>query len=146
MIYLVIHPITGEHFEFVDDLNAARAKKREVKASVIASEMHRFTSVKEITSGENVTWVPVNLDEETVDGQFRVFNTFTGQHEPYSSLTEAKTRRQELIDGFVHELRLNDEPIDKEELERAMAKAHLENKNIQSMRDAAVLNVTRLGE
>lgn len=146
MIYLVIHPITGEHFEFVDDLNAARAKKREVKASVIASEMHRFTVVKEITSGEDVTWAPVNLDEETVDGQFRVFNTFTGQHEPFESLSGAKDRRQQLIDGFVNDLGLNDEPIDKEALERAMAESQLKIKNIQSMRDAAVLNVTRLGE
>lgn len=146
MIYLVIHPITGEHFEFADDLDAARAKKREVRVSVIASEMHRFTAVREIISGEDVTWAPVNLDEETLDGQFRVFNTFTGQHEPFETLAEARDRRQQLIDGFANDLGLNDEPIDKEELERAMANAHLETKNIQSMRDAAVLNVTRLGE
>lgn len=146
MIYLVNNPFTGESFEFPDNLDAARAKRQEIKASVIASEAHRFTAVKEVFSGEDVMWVPVNLDEETANGRFQVFNTFTGQHEPFESLVGARDRRQQLIDEFVNDLRLNDEPIDKEALERAMAESQLSIKNMQSMRDAAALEVTRLGE
>lgn len=146
MIYLVIHPITGERFEFSEDLGAARAKQQEIKVSVAVSESHRFTAVKEIVNGDDVTWLPVNLDEETQDGRYQVFNPFSGQHEPFESLAEAKSRRQELVDNFLNDLRLNDEPIDKEELERAMSASQRSLKHIQSINDAATLEVTRLGE
>ena len=146
MIYLVIHKITGERFEFIDNLDAARAKMQEIKASVVASEGYRFTVVKEIVDGENVTWVPTDLDTETEDGRFQVFNTFTGQHESFDSLAAAKSRKQQLIDTFIDELGLNGEPIDKEELERALAASQLSFKNAQSMREAATLEVTRLGD
>ena len=40
----------------------------------------------------DTTWFPVDLDTFTEDGQFQVFNTFTGQHEYFENLISAKTR------------------------------------------------------
>lgn len=44
----------------------------------------------------NTTWIPVDLETETREGNFQVFNTFTGLHESFSDLPSAKQRFLEL--------------------------------------------------
>jgi hypothetical protein len=113
LIYLIIHPITNEKFEFVDDFQSAKNKKEEIKQSVIISEAYRFTVAKEIITGENSTWTNANLEIDPEDCRYQVFNIFNGQHELFLSLTEAKNRVNTLLNEYIDSLELNDDPQEK---------------------------------
>jgi hypothetical protein len=109
MTYLVKDFFTGEQFE-IEDLNEARAKLAEIKTAGLAREEYRFTVAKEIINGNDTTWSNANLDTDPEDSHYRVFNTFTGQHELVTSLSQAKARRLEIKEQFISSLNLNDEP------------------------------------
>ena len=113
MTYLVRNPITGQEFE-IEDLNEAKTKLAEIRASVIASEKYRFSVAKEVVNGNDTTWMTADLNNDSEDHRYHVFNTLTGQHELVTSLSQAKTRLAEIeeqfISGLGFSLGLNDEP------------------------------------
>ena len=109
MTYLITQPSTGQQFE-IEDLNEAKTKLAEIKAEVLASEDYRFTVAKETVNGNDTTWSNADLDNDPEDYVYKVFNTFTGQHESFSTLSSAKARRLELKEQFVTALGLNGEP------------------------------------
>lgn len=109
MTYLVFNPLTGQQFE-IEDLNEAKIKLAEIKAEVLASEDYRFTVAKETVNGNDTTWSSANLDSDPENNTYHVFNTFTGQHESFASLSLAKSRRLELKEQFATSLGLNGEP------------------------------------
>ena len=109
MTYLVRNPITGQEFE-IEDLNEAKTKLAEIKVEVLVSEDYRFTVAKETVNGNDTIWTSADLDNDPEDYVYKVFNTFTGQHESLASLSLAKARRLELKEQFVTELGLNGEP------------------------------------
>jgi hypothetical protein len=66
----------------------------------------RLYAVRQIEhENGDTTWIPVDLDTFTEDDQFQVFNTFTGEHEYYGNIAEAKARwddlKQQIIAAFV---------------------------------------------
>ena len=68
----------------------------------------RLFAVRQIEHDNgDVTWVPADLDTFTNDDQFQVFNTFTGQHEYFDNIVDAKARwddlKQQIIDTFLVE-------------------------------------------
>lgn len=109
MTYLVSNPITRQQFE-IEDLNEAKSKLAEIKIAVLISEDYRFTVAKEIASGNDITWVNADLDNDPENNTYQVFNTFTGQHESLASLSAAKARRLELKEQFATNLGFNSEP------------------------------------
>ena len=109
MTYLVGNPITGQEFE-IEDLNEAKTKLAEIKIAVLISEDYRFTVAKETVNGNDTTWSNADLDNDPEDYTYKVFNTFTGQHESLASLSLAKARRLELKEQFATNLGLNGEP------------------------------------
>jgi hypothetical protein len=109
MTYLVTDYFTGEQFE-IEDLNEARVKLAEMKTAGLAREEYRFTVAKEIINGNDTTCSKANLDTDPEESHYRVFNTFTGQHEFVTSLSQAKARRLEIKEQFISSLNLNDEP------------------------------------
>ena len=109
MTYLVINPITGQEFE-IEDLNEAKTKLAEIKVEVLVSEDYRFTVAKETVNGNDTIWTSADLDNDPEDYVYKVFNTFTGQHESLASLSLAKARRLELKEQFATDLGLNGEP------------------------------------
>jgi len=133
--FIVVNPFTGEQTKFEDEV-LANAKAEEIRAEVLEREAYRFTVAKEVVEGENTTWMNADLDNDQEDHHYQVFNTFTGQHEPYDSLSAAKARKQELIDQFSSELNFVYEPL---------PDVDMKVKNAQSMNNAAQLPVTNLG-
>lgn len=105
MTYLVTHPLTCEYWE-IEDRSEAETKLAEVCASVLSSEDFKFTVIKEIVSGSDTTWVNANLNSDPENHYYRLFNAFTGQHEPMNSLTEVKNRKQELLNQVLINLNL----------------------------------------
>lgn len=112
MTYLVINPFTGEQFE-IEDLAEATSKLEEIKSAILAQEDYRFSVAKEIVNGNNTTWMNADLENDLENCNYHVFNTFTGQHELFTSLNSAKTRRLELKEQFANELGLNEPPKEK---------------------------------
>jgi hypothetical protein len=107
MTYLITHPVTGQQFE-IEDLNEAKIKLAEIKIEVLVSEDYRFTVAKETVNGNDTTWSSADLDNDPEDYTYKVFNTFTGQHESLASLSLAKARRLELKEQFATDLNLNE--------------------------------------
>ena len=112
MTYLVSNPITGQEFE-IEDLNEAKNKLAEIKIAVLISNDYRFTVAKEIINGNDTTWSNADLDNDPENNHYHVFNTFTGQHELFTSLNSAKARRLEIKEQFANDLGLNGPPQEK---------------------------------
>ena len=103
MTFIVLNPITSEIFNF-DDVNLANIKVEELKTIVSISEDYRFTITKEIIIGTDTIWSSVDLNNDPEDCIYQVFNTFTGQHEEYNSLSSAVSRKEELKLQFINSL------------------------------------------
>ena len=103
MTFIVLNPITSETFNF-DDVNLANIKVEELKTIVSISEDYRFTITKEIIIGTDTIWSSVDLNNDPEDCIYQVFNTFTGQHEEYNSLSSAVSRKEELKLQFINSL------------------------------------------
>jgi len=103
MTFIVLNPITSETFNF-DDVNLANIKVEELKTVVSISEDYRFTITKEIIIGTDTMWSSADLNNDAEDCIYQVFNTFTGQHEEYNSLSSAVSRKEELKLQFINSL------------------------------------------
>ena len=101
MTFIVLNPITSEIFNF-DDVNLANIKVEELKTIVSISEDYRFTITKEIIIGTDTIWSSADLNNDPEDCIYQVFNTFTGQHEEYNSLSSAVSRKEELKLQFIN--------------------------------------------
>lgn len=112
MTYLIRNPNTGEQFE-IEDFDSAKIKLAEIKSFILLEEDYRFTIAKEIVNGNDTTWINADLDNDEENQNYHVFNTFTGQHELFVTLSSAKTRRLELKEKFATDLGLNGEPQEK---------------------------------
>lgn len=67
----------------------------------------RLFAVRQIEHDNgDTTWIPVDLDTWTEDDQFQVFNTFTGQHEYFDNVSEAKSRWDELKNLIISQLEI----------------------------------------
>jgi hypothetical protein len=141
--FAVVNPITGESFEFEDEV-LANAKAEEIREEVLTQEQHRFTVVKEIVDGPNTTWVPVDINSAVEAGVYCVFNTLTGQHERVESMDVAKTRIGEIKQEFLDSLQII--TFMDHEAQIASMRSQLKYENVQSMLNAAPLGVTRLGD
>jgi len=111
-MYLIRNPINGEQFE-IENLDTARVKLAEVKAAVLLQEDYRFTVAKELVNGNDTTWTNADLNNDPENGRYHVFNTFTGQHELFTTLSSAKARRLELKEQFATDVGLGGEPKEK---------------------------------
>ena len=100
LIYQINNKITSE-FDYAETEELANAKLIENRDALVAREMFRFSVAKVTVEGFNTTWDNADLENDSEDGQYQVFNQNTGQHEQYSLLSEAKNRQQELINLFV---------------------------------------------
>lgn len=112
MTYLVTNPFTGEQFE-IENLNDATSKLEEIKTAILLQEDYRFTVAKEVVNGNNTTWTNADLENDPENNDYHVFNTFTGQHEVFNTLSSTKARRLELKEQFANELGLNGPPQEK---------------------------------
>lgn len=72
---------------------------------IIEREMYRFSLACEFKDGKNTTWRAADLDNDPENGNYHVFNHKTGKHEFFEKLSEAKARRQKIIDDYKEELR-----------------------------------------
>lgn len=142
-MFIVVNPFSGEHAEFEDEA-LANAKAEEVRAAILVHEDYRFTVAKEIVDGHNVTWMNANLDNDEENCVYHVFNTLTGQHERFESLSAAKVRRGEIMGSFLNSLTVITE-LTPEQL-TALGRERLRLENAQSMNDADQMGVTRLGD
>ena len=103
MIFLVRNPFTAEQFEFENRADAD-AKASEIHAECLIREEYRFTVAKEVVNGNDTTWMNADLDSDSEENNYHVFNTFTGQHELFTSLSSAKTRYEEIKTQFAESL------------------------------------------
>ena len=103
MIFLVRNPFTAEQFEFENHVDAD-AKALEIHAESLIREAYRFTVAKEVVNGNDTTWMNADLDNDPEESNYHVFNTFTGQHELFTSLSSAKTRHEEIKAQFAESL------------------------------------------
>jgi hypothetical protein len=71
----------------------------------IEQQMYRFSLAFEFKDGKNTTWRDVDLNNDPENGNYHVFNYKTNKHEYFEKLSEAKARRQELINAFREELK-----------------------------------------
>ena len=103
MKYRFNNPITNS-FESFDTMEEAEARLSIVKADYLKQEEYRFSVAKEVVEGNNTTWTAANLETDTEDYVYQVFNHNTGLHEAIPSLSQAKARNHELKDKFISEV------------------------------------------
>ena len=72
--------------------------------ALIEQEMYRFSIASEVIEGTNTTWRNADLDNDPEYGNYYVFNYTIGKHEHFEKLTDAKVRREELINEFRKQL------------------------------------------
>lgn len=103
MTFLVRHPFTAEQFEFENRADAD-AKAQELHAESLVREAYRFSIAKEVVNGNDTTWMNADLDNDPEENTYHVFNTYTGQHELFTSLSAAKARNNEIKTQFAESL------------------------------------------
>lgn len=63
-----------------------------------------LTACLEIHNSDgSVTWQPVDLDSHSTEGNFQVFNTYTGSHESFNTLAGAKGKWDELKEKITND-------------------------------------------
>lgn len=103
-MYRLYKPLSEEIFEFVT-LTEAEEKIIPLKEQVLLEQADRFTIVKAIVDNDNnETWVNADLENDVDHNKFYVFNTLTGQHEMFNSLSTAKVRSNEIKLEFINSL------------------------------------------
>ena len=115
MKYFVFDPYTKERFSF-EDIESANVKAQEFKDIASLQEEYRFTVAKEIVNGNDTTWSNADFDNDPEDGIYHVFNTYTGQHEKFESLSLAFERKQEIKTQFMEEMSIA--PISEDDLKQ----------------------------
>jgi hypothetical protein len=103
-MYRLYKPLSEEIFEFAT-LEEAEEKIIPLKEQVLLEQADRFTIVKAIVDDENnETWVKADLENDVEHNKFYVFNTLTGHHEMFNSLTTALARHNEIKLEFINSL------------------------------------------
>jgi hypothetical protein len=92
---------------YVGGLEKANNRLVESRTAYLAQEDYRFTIAKEIVDGNNTTWINADLENDSEEGIYQVFNTITGLHEQVSGLTNAKNRRDAIKQEFLTEYKLD---------------------------------------
>lgn len=103
MTFLVRDLFTSEQFKFENRADA-EAKAQEIHAASLIRESYRFSVAKEIVNGNDTTWMNADLDNDPEENTYHVFNTYTGQHELFTSLSAAKARNEEIKTQFAKSL------------------------------------------
>lgn len=99
MKYKIINPIQGG-FELFDTQEEAENRINPLKQKIISEESYRFSVAKIVVNGNDTTWMSADLENDSEEGTYQVFNHLTGLHEEVQTLTAAKARYQELKDEF----------------------------------------------
>jgi hypothetical protein len=103
-MYKLYKPLSEEVFEFVS-LTEAEEKIISLKEQILIEEASRFTIVKAIVDANgDETWVNADLENDVEHNKFYVFNTLTGHHEMFNSLTTALARHNEIKLEFINSL------------------------------------------
>ena len=80
----------------------AVARQKQIADEYLIQENHRFTVAKETVTEGNVIWEPVeNIETETHDGSYQVFNTITGLHEKAETKIEALNILDRIKNEFI---------------------------------------------
>jgi hypothetical protein len=92
------NPIVKQEFATLEEAQAALPA---LKAQTLADQIYRFSinMVTQVSKGEK--WDLVVGEDYPENGDYRVFNQNTGQHEPFTSFSQAKARETELENEFI---------------------------------------------
>jgi len=104
MKYQVNDKINGS--QVFDTEAEAQAALPVAQAAFLEREGYRFSMVVVVVDGNNTTWRNA-VESDADDGDYRVFNQWTGQHEPVSTKAAAQARVQELKAAFLVEAGLD---------------------------------------
>lgn len=100
MIYFCVPNHITQRLEFYALEQEANAAFETNKLAYLEQEAYRFSIAKVVVEGNNTTWMNADFQHDSDEGAYQVFNTFTGQHEEYSSLAAAILRREEIKSKF----------------------------------------------
>ena len=106
MTFLVIDPFSTEHFLF-ENRTEAETKAQEIYINSVIREEYRFSVAKEIINGNDTIWMKADLENDLENYNYYVFNTYTGEHELFNSLSSAKARNKELREQFIQTLAIS---------------------------------------
>jgi len=112
MIFQIPNP-TLSGYEYYDTYNEAMEQLMVYQTNLLA-EPGRFTVAKEIVNGNDTTWMSADLDNDSEDYTYQVFNHLTGKHEKVGSLTQAKNRVAQIKQEYLVSLSMV-EPISMEQ-------------------------------
>jgi len=94
-MYRLYKPLSEEIFEFAT-MREVEEKILQLKVELLEGESYRFTVVKVTLNGEDATWTPADLINDPEENTYLVFNMQTGLHETCTSLSLARSRREEI--------------------------------------------------
>lgn len=80
----------------------ANIKATQNKQAYLEQESYRFTICKEEISGNDTIWCNADLENDTEEGTYHVFNQQTGLHEATNGLTNAIARMTQLKNEFIN--------------------------------------------
>lgn len=96
-----------DHVFFGDEAIATQ-KLSEMREAVLVQESYRFVASKVVVDGNDTTWTSADLDQEDGEGDYRVFNQFTGEYEAFPSASSARVRFAELKQEFLASVGLSE--------------------------------------
>jgi hypothetical protein len=102
IIYYIFNPyqdpVVKQEFATLEQAQTALPA---LKAQVLIEQVNRFSInvVTQVSAGEQ--WDLVVGEDYPENGDYRVFNQNTGQHEPFTSFSQAKAREVELENEFI---------------------------------------------
>jgi hypothetical protein len=80
----------------------AQLRQQEIAAEYLRIESYRFSVNKEIQSGENAVWTTVSdLNSETHEGAFQVFNAVAGSYSRANNKEEALALLEKVKNDFI---------------------------------------------
>lgn len=110
MIFKVFnYNAAATYFDTTLDVEAeekANALLIQNRTNVLALEDSRFSIAATFTSGSDVVWRNM-LETDPEEYTYQVFNTFTGQHDPYPTKTEALAAKAKLQEEFLSVLAMD---------------------------------------
>ena len=114
IIYYIFDPYQEPRVEQeFPTLEEAQAALPALKAQCLAGQLYRFSInvVTQVSAGEK--WELVVGEDYPENGEYRVFNGNTGQHEPFTSFSQAKARETELETEFINDS-FSGQPVEKD--------------------------------
>jgi hypothetical protein len=79
----------------------ATTVRNAIRNSWLEREAYRFHISKIENVGNGLVWKSADLENDSEEGNYQVFNHTTGTYEPFETLTLAKDRLQEIKDESV---------------------------------------------